>query len=556
MRLRSGIMTGLALLALSASSAFAQVATVDGVGGVATADPRYPLSYATVSAALADVKLVTNDVAGGNTISITAQTVSEAAGLLLNTNFPLTIQGAVPSSAYGGSLAHVKITPTGIGISAGVCAIVIDNKAGATVTLQDLIITPADGAAGGVAARAVQSYNNTAGTISTTNFTRVMFTAVRPTGHGSAGQPVINPLAHGASADTKTARYAELRSFSGGGANNLLELRNNAAPTAGALMTYNFTDLVVTHALIDGVAPPAAASKAGGIAIGRTAEIDVNINEGCVFSFNDGSGIRGVGTLAATSSLDITGTSNRPVIFLANGWMEDSVNTARNEGIQNDGTVTTISRAYFVGNYQEGIDKLSRNLTASYCYFANNGKDLDTTNGTAPAVTSAANVKLSTAATIYTLNNCTLFDNLGPTATTQNAIFLGDVAATVNLSNCILAGAGDGYSIGGAVNATVLNDTDVALVTAGSNALTGTQTIGAAVVRTSLYSVADDPLFVSTTFAPVWNGLGQTVTNLADYLRTGSPAGYDASRTPSASTIIGANDGTPASVADWTMIAE
>ncbi|MCC6546993.1 hypothetical protein IT570_07475 [Candidatus Sumerlaeota bacterium] len=546
------ILGAVVLLTLS-STAFAQVATVDGVGGVATGDARYPLSYATVGLALTDVKLPANDVAGGNTINVTAQTVTEAAGLVLNTANPLTLQGAVSSSIYGGTLAHLKVTPTGVGLGGGVCAFVLVNKAGATITLRDLIITPSDGVAGGVSARAIQSYNDQAGTISTTTMERVMITAVRPTGHPNAGDPITNPLVHAASVDTRAARYAELRSFSGGGGNNLVEFRNNAAPTAGAVMTYNLTDFVVTHALLDGAPPPAPASRGGGIVISRTAEITVNISGASVISFNDGSGIRGVGTLSnLTTALNITGTQAKPVIFYKNGWMEDTANTARNEGIQNDGTPFTIDHAYFIANFQEGIDKVGNGgVTITNSYFAENQTDLDTGSGTAPNGATAANLKLSGAGPTYALTNVTVFDNKG--GSNANAInFTGPAASTLNMNNVVLAGTGDLGTIGG-VAASAVNDTDVAYVATGPHA-TGLFTFGAGVTRTSLYLVSDDPLFVSTTFAPTWNGLGNAVTGLDDYLKVSNTA-YNASRTPGASNLTGANPFV-AAVADWTVLED
>lgn len=551
--MRSILKTATAALVLSLSATgFAQIATVDGVGSVPTGDARYPNSYATIGAALTDVKLPANDVAGGNTIRVTVQTVAEPAGLLCNTNFPLTIEGAVTGSIYGGSLAHVKITPSGIGLGAASVGIVLVNKAGATITLRDLIITPGDGASGGVAARAIQSYNDTAGTISTTELTRVMVTAVRPTGHPNAGEPVTNPLVHAASGNTRALRYAELRSFSGGGGNNLVEFRNNAAPSAGALMTYNLTDFVVTHGLIDGVIVPAPAAKGGGIVISRTAEISVNISGASVFSFNEGSGIRTVGSMVpATASITITGTAAKPVIFYKNGWMEDTANTARNEGMQNDGALLNIDHAYFIGNFQEGLDKIGNGTTTiTNTFFAENQTDLDTGNGTAPNVAAAANVKVTGNAT-YNLTGVTVFDNQG--GSNANAInFAGLVGTTLNADNVIFAGAGDLGTVGGAAASTV-NDNNVAYVTAGPHA-TGTFTFGAGVTRTSTFLVNDDPQFASTTFSPTWNGLGNPITNLTDYLRVTNTA-YNATRAPGAANITGANPQV-ASVADWTLINE
>lgn len=546
MKRSSPILTAAALLAM-ASSAYAvpNVVTVDGVGGAAVTDPggEFNTSYATLGAAMTAVNA--DATLEGVTINITVARVDEPAGILVNSNQDVTINGLA-----GGT--HLAIAPSGIGLGAAPCGMVLVNHDTRTLTLRDLVITPGNGAAGGVSARAIQSYNAAAGAITTTTLERVMVTAIRPTGHPNQNDPVLNPLVHAASANTKAARYAELRSFSGGGANNLVELRNNAAPTAGAVMTYNLNDFVVTHGLVDGAGIPAAAAKGGGIAISRTAEIDVNVGPGSVFSFNDGSGIRGVATLAATSFIDIDGTTAKPVIFLENGWMEDAASTARNEGIQNDGTTMTIDNAYFVGNYQEGIDKLTRNLTVTNTFFANNQKDLDTGAGTAPNGATAANVKVSSAAT-YSFENVTIFDNLG--GSNANGInFAGTAGAILNLTNTIIAGAGDGNVIGGAAASTV-NETNVAIVTAGTHAVAG-YTVGAGVTRNQSFAASADPQFASTTFAPVWNGLGNDITGLGDYLRVTNFAGYSSDREVGSTTITGANPTAPTPPPVSTVIVD
>ncbi|NUP89400.1 MAG: hypothetical protein HUU25_06210 [Candidatus Sumerlaeia bacterium] len=500
-------------------------ATVDGVGGAATGDATFPLSYATINAAMVDVR--TLEAAGGTTISVTAQTVDESAGILLDNDFPLTIDGAVAGSVYGGELAHIRITSSGIGIAGAAAAMVINNDTGGGVTLRDLILTPSTGTGGGVSARALQSYNRAAGSTVSHLFERVMFTAIRPTGHPNAGQPVTNPFVHAASADTRVARLAELRAFSGGGGNNAVELRSNAAPSVGALMTYDLNHCYFTHIVLD-AAPPL--SRGGGLVISRTAEVTVNINEGCVFSYNDGSGVRTVGTLApATADINVNGTITDPVFFIYNGWQEDITGAARNEGFYADCDVD-INYAYAIGNYQDGIDFAGGgNDTISNTYIADNQRDLDTSIGVAPDTTTAANLTMTGTANTTTLANVTIHNNNAPTAgngRTLRASF-GTGTPTITASNLIASGAGDVYELVG-TGAAIYNEDDSALVQDGAHTLNSVAIAGSVVQtvtdRVATGGGASDPNFVSTTFAPVFSVPFTAPAGLDDYLRV-NPVG-------------------------------
>ena len=497
------------------------VATVDGVGGVPTSDPIYTLSYPNVGSAMTDVR--TSETAAGTVIDITAATLNEPAGVKLNTTYNLTVQ----SSVSGGTVW--KIAPSGIGLSAGSCALVVEQKVN-TVKLSNLIITPNDGAAGEVNARAIQHYFYSANPNpgDTGNFVveNCYFTAIRPTGHAQAGQPILDPFTPAES--TIAARRANLRAFSGGGANNMVELRFVGSAESNSFMNYTFKNTIFTHSII----ASGTASKGGGIAVSRTRNLILKIDEGCVFSYNDGSGIRALGTLqSGTTTITVTGKHSNPVFFAYNGWMEDAANTARNEGIQNDGSDITVNYAYFIGNFQEGLDKVGiGEVTVTNSIFAENQKDLDPGNGTPPNVAGAYNIKL-TGSGNYTLQNCTFFNGQAG-GTNQGAIYWTGATAgkTLSLKNVICAGAGDNVLIGGTAATTYIED-NCAMVQSGPHALAAI-TIGSGVAATITDRVTADPLFVSTTFSPVWQGLGvrpQASNELTNYLNVNTSS-YKASR--------------------------
>jgi len=547
------VLISMAILSLVMLS-YAQIATVDGVGGVPTADPTFTTSFTTVETALVAIKASGLNIAGQTcTIQITAANATAESTTVsqdLDTDCNLIIDGEVTGSAYGGTLAVLRLTGSdALGSPAGPEGLAIEMKTGTIITLRDLILIPTNSApAGAYNFRMVQAFNSIAGSTTSANFERVYFTARRV----SDNTPVTNPFVHAPSADTKAARIAELCAFDGGGGNNAFVIQNLVAPSGGAMLTFNFTNCVFTHLGL----MAAAASRGGGISMARTAELTVNINEGCIFSFNDGSGIRGVGTLAnATTALNVNGTAMNPVFFYKNGWMEDSVNTARNEGIQNDSSPIIINHAYFIGNYQESIDKLGLGpLNISDSYFANNGSDLDTTIGTPPDVVNAGNLKVTGNTGNISLTNCTIYNNLEPTndsALSWTSTLVG--GTTLGLSNVVIAGAGDQVYLNAATGPSIYNETNVALVQAGADSLESPFiTVGANITPTVLYRVTADPVFQSTVFAPTWNGLGVLPGNLITYLAVNTGA-YNGNREPGASDVLGANPNGVVPITDWVL---
>jgi hypothetical protein len=420
----------------------------------------------------------------------------------------------------GGTL--VRIAPSGIalaGAAAAMVANIADNK---SITLKNLIITPPTGTVGGpVAARAIQVYGRNAtpvlGTTYDLNVENVILTAVKVVD----GTPVLNPLEHAASANTIAARNAELAAFDGGGANNAIEIRFVGAAESNSLMVVNMKNTVITH-----IPHGAAAARYGGIAVSRTRGITLNVLEGCVISYNSGSAIRGVGTLqGGTSFINITGTATNPVFIMKNGWMEDTANTARNEGLQNDGSNVLIEHAYFIGQFQEHIDKLGLgSVTIRDSYFAEAQTDLDPTNGTAPNVANAANLKLSGTGNV-TITRTNIYDNKGA-STNQQAIAWTAPAATSTmlLDRAVIAGPGDALGPIGGANAATYTEDDTAIVQDGPDALASGPTFGAGTVASYSDRVTADPQFASTVFAPTWNGLGVLPGNLTNYLSIHSTA--------------------------------
>ncbi|PKO13925.1 hypothetical protein CVU37_15055 [candidate division BRC1 bacterium HGW-BRC1-1] len=500
-----------ALFAFVATGAWAQVATVDGVGGAATGDALYPNSYATINAALVDVRI--NETVAGSTIQLTAPTITESAGVNLNLNNDVTVESTLPAGT------NVQCNGSGIGIGAAAVAIVANIAEGKAVSLKKLIITPVVGAAGPVVSRVLQVYNRNAPAAVanyTFNMENCYITALTVPGNA----PVLNPFVHAASADTIVARNSSLRAFDGGGGNNCVDFRfGSGGAEANSRLTANLKNTVITHTIL-----AAAASKGGGIANSKTQGFTLNVNEGCVFSFNSGSGIRAVGTLAANTAINVNGTATNPVFFYKNGWMEDTVNTGRNEGIQNAGAPLTINHAYFVGNFQEHVDQtVGGNVTISNSYFAEAQTDLDTSNGTAPNVLNAANVKLSGQG-IYSMTNCTVFNNKA-TANDQAIVWTAPaIGNSLTLTNVICAGTGDQLNLG-AANAVIYNESNVALVQAGPDTLESPFiTLGAGVTANVTDRITGDPQFVSTTFAPTFVSLGVKPTGLTNYLNVGSPA--------------------------------
>jgi len=537
-------------VALSTPS-WAQVATVDGVGGASTGDARFPTSFANIGAALVSVTAPANDVAPGNTIRVTAPTITETAGLTFNTQQDITVE----STVSGGS--HIKLKESGIGISGASCAMVIVQRTDKNATFKDLIFTPTDGAGGGINARLAQVYNASVDvTNHTLTFQRCYFTAIYSSAAGAnAGKPVLNPLVHAASANTNAARNSQLRSFDGGGANNLVELRHNSAPTAGNV-TYNFEDCVFTHTLV-----AAAGAKGGGIVVSRSGYLTFNVKS-CIFSFNAGSGIRTAITASAPSTMiwNISGTAARPSIFYRNGWQEDSANAARAEGLYMDAGDLTIDHAYFVNNYQDGIEKQNvGNVAISNTFSADNCFDLDTSVGTAPDAANTANLKLAFAdASVETIQvtSVTLHNSVAPT----NDLALLWTQSNQNslvAKNVIYSGAGDQVSLPTDLTSTgaTYNETDSALVQAGANSLESPFiTVGTNITPTIAHRVTADPEYASTVFAPVWNGITSPVTGLNDYLSVRSTA-YLPSREAGAANVTGANPvySANASVEDYML---
>ena len=527
--MRKAILAMTAVACLTATG-WAQTATVDGVGGVGTGDPLYPNSYATINAALTAVR--TNETAVGTTIQVTAPTIAETAGINLNLNFDVTIESTLPAGS------NIQCNGSAIGITGAAVVIVANITQGRSVTLRRLILTPAVGAAGPVNTRVLQIYNREA-PAAVANYTFNMENSYITALRVSNNTPVLNPFVHAASADTIAARNAELRSFDGGGGNNCVDIRFGPGGTEdNSKLTANFTNVVMTHITLG-----AAASRGGGIAISKTRGLTTNINQGCVFSFNSGSGIRSVGTQqAATNFLNVNGTASNPVFFVKNGWMEDSSSTGRNEGIQADGVTLAVDHAYFYGNFQEHIDKIGGGATTiSNSYFAEAQTDLDTTNGTAPNVVSAANLKMSGTANV-TVTNCTIFDNKA-TANDQAIAWTAPVAGNImTLNNVICAGPGDQLNIG-ATAAVTYNEDDCAIVQAGPHSLESPFiTFGAGVTQSVSDRLTADPQFLQTTFTPTFAGLGVKPTGITNYLAVGSPA-YLASG--SRANVAGANANSP-----------
>ena len=535
----------LTAIGLMSAVAWAQnVATVDGVGGNPTSDPIYTVSYATVNAALTDVR--TSETVAGTVIEITTPALAESAGVKLDLLYGITVQ----STASGGT--HWKIAPSGIGLSGAACAIVVIQRT-YPITLKNLIITPNDGAAGEVNARAIQHYFYTAtpnpGETGNFNLENCYFTAIRPTGHPNAGQPILDPFTP---AETSRAnRLANLRAFSGGGANNMVELRFVGTAESNSMMYYNFKNTIFTHSIVSAVA-----AKGGGIVLSRTRNFVCNIDEGCVFSYNDGGGIRALGTLQSnTTTITVTGKYTNPVFFIYNGWMEDSANTGRNEGIQNDGSDISIEHAYFIGNFQEGLDKVGLgNVVIKNSYFANNQKDLDPNNGAPPNVVGAYNVKL-TGGGNYTLENCTIFNGYAGGANQGAINWTGATASkTLSLKNVICAGAGDILLIGGTAAVNYVED-NCGIVQSGSHALSSI-VIGSGVSTNISDRVTADPLFISTTFAPSWQGLGVKPSNLTDYLAVNNSAYRSTRGGSNPIDVNGANPDSPLPVSLTTLSFE
>lgn len=527
--MRRAILAMTAVACLTATG-WAQVATVDGVGGVGTGDALYPNSYATINAALVDVR--TNETAAGTTINVTTSVTTETAGLNLNLNHDLKIQSTLPAGT------NVRITPSGIGLAAASAAMVANVADNKSITLKGLIITPTFGAGGPQNSRAIQIYgrNSTpaAGTTYNVAFENCYFTAIK----ANSDTVVLDPFTHNVSADTIAARNSELRAFDGGGANNAIEFRFVGAAESNSSMTLSMKNTVITHTCV-----ATGSNKGGGIAVSRSRNLNLDILEGCVISYNGGSGIRGVGTLqSGTTFFRIQGTATNPVFFIKNGWMEDTVNTARNEHIQNDGSQLDIEHAYFIGSFQEAIDKLGAGaVTISNSYFAESQTDLDTTNGTAPNVANGANLKMSGSANV-TVTKCTIFDNKATTNDQAIAWTAPAAGNILSLSNVICAGAGDQLNIG-AANAVTYNEDDCAIVQAGSHSLESPFiTFGAGVTQNVTDRLTADPQFLQTTFTPTFAGLGVKPTGLTNYLAVGNPA-YLASG--SRADVAGANPDSP-----------
>lgn len=527
--MRRAILAMTAVACLTATG-WAQVATVDGVGGVGTGDALYPNSYATINAALVDVR--TNETAAGTTIRVTAPVITESAGINLNLNFDVTVESTLPAGS------NIQCNGSGIGIGAATVVMVANITQGRSVTLKKLILTPVVGAAGPVNTRVLQVYNREnpgAAASYTFNMEDSYITALRV----SDNTPVLNPFVHAASANTIAARNAELRAFDGGGGNNCVDFRfGTGGAEANSHLTANLKNVVMTHSILS-----AAAAKGGGIANSKTQGFTLNVNEGCVFSFNSGSAIRAVGTLTtANTAININGTASNPVFFIKNGWMEDTANTGRNESIQNAGAPLTISNAYFVGAFQEHVDQTGGGvLTISDSYFAEAQTDLDTTNGTAPNVANGANLKLSGTANV-SVTKCTIFDNKATSNDQAIAWTAPAVGNILSLSNVICAGAGDQLNIG-AANAVTYNEDDCAIVQAGPHSLESPFiTFGAGVTQNVTDRLTADPQFLQTTFTPTFAGLGVKPTGLTNYLAVGNPA-YLASG--SRADVAGANANSP-----------
>ncbi|MCX7625011.1 MAG: hypothetical protein N2Z21_02175, partial [Candidatus Sumerlaeaceae bacterium] len=404
-------------------------------------------------------------------------------------------------------------------------------------------------AASDVYKRQIWNASPPSGTIGYFTMENCYLTAIRPTGHPNAGQPILDPFTPAET--TRNNRLNNLRAFSGGGANNMVELRFVGAAESNSTMYYTFKNTVFTHSIVS-----AAAAKGGGIAVSRSRNLQVKVDEGCVFSYNDGSGLRGVGTLqSGTTSFIVTGKYNNPVFFIYNGWMEDTANTARNEGIQNDGSDVAVDNAYFIGNFQEGIDKIGiGDVTITNSYFAENQKDLDPGNGSAPNVTGAWNVKV-TGSGNYTLQNCTIFNGLSG-GTNQGAIYWtgGTAGKKLSLKNVICAGTGDILTIGGSAAVTYTED-NCGIVQAGPHALASI-VVGSGVSSTITDRVTADPAFLSTTFSPTWQGLGVKPSGLTNYLAVNTSA-YRASRGgTNPIDVVGANPDSPLPVSVSSLSIE
>jgi len=505
---------------------FAQVATVDGVGGVATVDPTFTTSYTTVEAALTAIKASGLNV-GGQTceVSITANNATAegvAASLDLDTLCNLIIDGDVSGSTYGGELAVLRLTASdATGSPAGTEGIAVQYRDGQSTTFRDLVLIPNNAAAAGAYNhRMFQIFNTGATDTSSVSFDRVIITARRE----SDDTPVLNPFVHAASADTKAARAAEFCAFDGGGGNNAMVFQNSATVPTGGLLTVNLTDTYFTHLGV----MAAAASKGGGIAITRTRDWTFNVNGGCVFSYLDGSGIRTVGSMVAgTTALNINGTLADPVFFINNGWMEDA-SSGRNEHVLNDGSAVTIDNAYFVGSFQEALELGTNGADSiSNTYIAETMKNLDASSGAIDTANVGLVRSVSASATAgLTFTNCTLFENYA--ATNDSTIHINNPVAawTLNTTNCVIAGANDQVTHVG-TNAVTWNEDDCGYATAGSYALASPYIVnGTGLTRNSTDRVEADPSFASTTFAPSFSTVFAAPGNLTDYLRLTSFA-YD-----------------------------
>ncbi len=524
----------------------AGTATVDGIGGAETADPSYPLSYATVNAALAAVRLAENDVAPGNVIRITPPALAEAAGLDLNTLESLIIESTAP----GGT--HLKIAPSGIGISGTQCAIKWDARDGRNLTLRDLIITPDEGAAGAVMARALQVVTSSdLGYTMTVD--RCWFTAIRPTGHAEAGQAILNPFVHAASANTIAARNAELRAFDGGAAAGLVDLRApSGAQTKAKIFTFRNTVFTHSHGA-------ANANRGAGISIAHQAAYTLNIEEGCVFSYLAQAGARTSGSLPvpATTQWNVLGTPNNPVFSIHNGWAEDVSTSGRGEGFLVDGVPLIMGHVYAVGNHHEALEKAGAgDVAISNSYFADGQSDLDTGNGSAPNVSGVATLRLSGSGDV-SLTSVTVFRNRASTHDVLIGWSAPSADATFSATNVIAAGADDQINIGGAVAVDYLEN-NCAIVTAGAFA-TDDVTLGAGVTASVNDRVTADPVFQSTVFAPVWTGLGSLPGNLDNYLSVHSSAyksGAAGRNVLTSRNVTGANTASPLPVTVSQIVIE
>lgn len=534
----------LAAALLPAPAARAQTAIVDGMGGMPTIDPIFIHSYATILDALADVQ--TLEPAGGSTILLTVAATTETAGLNLNVDENLTITSIYP----GGT--NVRIVPSTIGLSSASAAIVANTANNRSITLQNLIVTPASGPAGVVAAHGVQFYGRSAappaGTTYTLNIDNCIFTALLV----ATDQPVLNPFEHAATTNTLAARNAQLRSFAGS-VDNLITLYWVSGSEGNSLARLNLTNTVVTHTLYSGFG-----MAGGGVGIARTAGFELNVGPGCVFTYNAGAAIRNNFLMTGSMPFNVIGTEANPVFVCHNGWTESVVpeNTA---GIFSNGCTLTVRHVYTIGNYGAGIDKRGNgNVLIEQTYAAENQSDLDTTSGTPPDADTAADIHLANGLVSNTLTSCTLYNNRAAGANGRVLRWPGTVATSaLILHNVVMAGEDDRVIIGGTA-AVSYTETNCAVVQSGPDALASPYiTLGLGVVGPAPADrVTGDPEFMQTAFTPVWAGLGVKPGGLDNYLAVGTAA-YHASRGGTApENVVGANANSPVPVALSAFAAE